>query len=148
MDFSTWVSCAAALVSIAAAAAALWNRPTAEWVLVGSSDQWGWTAEAEDGETFEEVLVRTITLKQCGDGTAFNIKARGEHCRASLADTPIEAVCRPGDAITVRVQNPDAAPEGAQIVITWTHPPTWRRSHWWYREPHQTVPVGRSPGDS
>lgn len=145
MDIATWLSCGAALVSIAGAAVTVWNRPTAEWVLVATADEWGWE-EGEDGyDVATEVVVRTVTLKQCGDGTAFNIKVRGEQCRASLAGVPVEAVCRPGDAIKARIKNPGSAPEGAGIVITWTHPPTWRRRHWWYREPRQRIPVGRPP---
>lgn len=128
----------AAAISISGAAVSLWNKPRADWAVFDVDDQAGFDPN-ERGLPNKIVTTRFAKLTQCGDGTAFAVKASGRNCRANILDKPFEAVCKPGDFITVAIDATGGLPENAAIVITWTHPPTWRRRWRWYRPPRMVI---------
>lgn len=80
------------------------------------------------------------TLANSGDGIAFRVVVRGEHCDAVMieqrpgassrgtgrAKVEVLPVARPGDMIEVDVACTLEAWERAAVVITWIPSPTWK----------------------
>ena len=142
-DFWLVVTAASTLATVLAtlltlAVSAWWRKldsQEADWTPHTASATW------EPPHTHEDrsFPVAEFTLANAGDGTAFRMQTRGEHCTVTMgesrtgqlgsfrAQVAMLAAMHPGDDVRVWVECDPRLWEVAGVAISWRRSPTWRK---------------------
>ena len=128
---------ATALATGTSTVVALWwrrqDRPEADWAFSRDDIH----REGSGRPEIPDPAVFSTHLSNAGDGTAFRVRVRGEHCTTGLASmqrgvagrSPYEVVpaMHPGDQVYLWVTAEDDAWDEAEFVLEWTPSPTRKR---------------------
>jgi hypothetical protein len=130
----TMASTLSAALSTAVTLLVRWRgRPEVEWAVVPLG---GYGRPYKQGDPYS----LTGEALNVGDGYAFRVAARGEHCKASLQSKPLPSplgsrrfsvslipIVEPGQECPLEVQCALDKWDRAEVVIEWTESPTRRR---------------------
>lgn len=136
---STFATVLATILTLAVTA---WWRKLdsleADWAPHAERPSWEPPYRATD----RSVPTLEFKLANAGDGTAFRMEIRGQHCTVAMGEYGTSSIglahraeramlpaMHPGDEIRVWVECDPRLWDAAGLVITWKRSPTWRKKH-------------------